>query len=189
MAAGDPIPAWYSDPRVIALLRASSPPRADRGFVVFFTGLSGSGKTTLAGALASRLASLVPTRRVRLLDGDVVRTHLSKVRGHAEFGKAGGTGMASRRTHAIGASDSRSNRMLFLHDGFPRHPSRATSAFTPASTAPPPQGLGLSLADRVTHVSRMGWVAAELAAQGMCMCGQHGSGRETQLGTKFVMPS
>lgn len=80
MAAGDAIPQWFSDPRVIALLRASSPPRAERGFVVFFTGLSGSGKTTLAGALASRLAALLPTRRVRLLDGDVVRTHLSKVR-------------------------------------------------------------------------------------------------------------
>ena len=80
MASGDPIPPWYSDSAVIRLLRAASPPRHQRGFVLFFTGLSGSGKTTIAGAVAARLGTLLPTRRVRLLDGDDVRTHLSKVR-------------------------------------------------------------------------------------------------------------
>ena len=51
-------------------------PRHDRGVVVWFTGLSGAGKTTIASAL---LPELVATgRRVELLDGDVVRTHLSK---------------------------------------------------------------------------------------------------------------
>jgi 3'-phosphoadenosine 5'-phosphosulfate synthase len=46
------------------------------GFVVWFTGLSGSGKSTLAALLASELR----TRgvHVELLDGDEVRTHLSK---------------------------------------------------------------------------------------------------------------
>jgi 3'-phosphoadenosine 5'-phosphosulfate synthase len=47
-----------------------------RGFVVWFTGLSGAGKSTIAGALQAEL-----TRRGRhseLLDGDEVRTHLSK---------------------------------------------------------------------------------------------------------------
>ncbi len=47
-----------------------------RGFVVWFTGLSGAGKSTIANALAAEL-----TRRGRhseLLDGDEVRTHLSK---------------------------------------------------------------------------------------------------------------
>ena len=46
------------------------------GFVVWFTGLSGAGKSTIANALRSEL-----TRRGRhseLLDGDEVRTHLSK---------------------------------------------------------------------------------------------------------------
>jgi len=46
------------------------------GFVVWFTGLSGAGKSTIANALQSEL-----TRRGRhseLLDGDEVRTHLSK---------------------------------------------------------------------------------------------------------------
>ena len=46
-----------------------------RGFVVWFTGLSGAGKSTLAEALAPELRAL--GRRVELLDGDIVRTHLS----------------------------------------------------------------------------------------------------------------
>lgn len=51
-------------------------PRHDRGVVVWFTGLSGAGKSTLAEALAAELVAL--GRRVEVLDGDVVRTHLSK---------------------------------------------------------------------------------------------------------------
>jgi sulfate adenylyltransferase len=45
------------------------------GRVVFFTGLSGSGKSTIARAVAARLAEQTS---VTLLDGDVVRTHLSR---------------------------------------------------------------------------------------------------------------
>jgi len=48
----------------------------DRGVVVWFTGLSGAGKTTIASALATELVRA--GRRVEVLDGDVVRTHLSK---------------------------------------------------------------------------------------------------------------
>jgi sulfate adenylyltransferase len=49
----DPVPTWYSDPAVIALLRAAQerPPTSPRGFVVLFTGYSGSGKTTICTAL------------------------------------------------------------------------------------------------------------------------------------------
>lgn len=47
-----------------------------RGFVVWLTGLSGAGKTTLASALVPELREA--GRKVELLDGDVVRTHLSK---------------------------------------------------------------------------------------------------------------
>jgi adenylylsulfate kinase len=50
--------------------------KAQRGFVVWFTGLSGAGKSTLADALVPQLRA--KGKRVELLDGDVVRTHLSK---------------------------------------------------------------------------------------------------------------
>ena len=46
------------------------------GLTVFFTGLSGSGKSTVAALLAAQLAEA--GRSVTLLDGDVVRTHLSQ---------------------------------------------------------------------------------------------------------------
>ena len=46
------------------------------GIVVWLTGLSGAGKSTLAESLAPKLQAL--GRNVELLDGDVVRTHLSK---------------------------------------------------------------------------------------------------------------
>jgi adenylyl-sulfate kinase len=50
--------------------------RLQEGFVVWFTGLSGSGKTTLAAHLEIRLRQC--GAQVELLDGDVIRTHLSK---------------------------------------------------------------------------------------------------------------
>lgn len=46
------------------------------GFVVWFTGLSGSGKSTLAAMLSAELR--VRSVHVEVLDGDEVRTHLSK---------------------------------------------------------------------------------------------------------------
>jgi adenylyl-sulfate kinase len=52
------------------------PAPADGGFTVWFTGLSGSGKSTLAELLVEVLERR--GRRYELLDGDVVRTHLSK---------------------------------------------------------------------------------------------------------------
>ncbi len=50
--------------------------RSDRGAVIWFTGLSGAGKSTLAEALIPKLRRA--GKRVEVLDGDVVRTHLSK---------------------------------------------------------------------------------------------------------------
>src|SRR5579864_2936978 len=46
------------------------------GFTIWFTGLSGAGKSTLARSIERRLIAL--GRNVEVLDGDVVRTHLSK---------------------------------------------------------------------------------------------------------------
>jgi sulfate adenylyltransferase len=57
-------------------LRADRPPLAQRGLVVFFTGLSGSGKSTLAQRLRDVLLERTD-RSVTLLDGDVVRRMLS----------------------------------------------------------------------------------------------------------------
>jgi adenylylsulfate kinase len=48
----------------------------DKGFILWFTGLSGSGKTTISKALESELKAL--GCKVEILDGDVVRTNLSK---------------------------------------------------------------------------------------------------------------
>jgi 3'-phosphoadenosine 5'-phosphosulfate synthase len=47
-----------------------------KGFVVWFTGLSGAGKSTIANALKAELERR--GRHAELLDGDEVRTHLSK---------------------------------------------------------------------------------------------------------------
>lgn len=48
----------------------------ERGAVLWFTGLSGAGKSTLAEAVAPKLRA--EGKKVESLDGDVVRTHLSK---------------------------------------------------------------------------------------------------------------
>jgi adenylyl-sulfate kinase len=50
--------------------------KRENGVVLWFTGLSGAGKSTLADALAPKLRR--HGKKVELLDGDVVRTHLSK---------------------------------------------------------------------------------------------------------------
>lgn len=76
MQTGLKIPDWYSFPEVIAELHRQNPPRERQGFTVFFTGLSGAGKSTLARALAARLMEM-GGRCVTLLDGDIVRRHLS----------------------------------------------------------------------------------------------------------------
>lgn len=70
------IPAWFSYPEVIDELRKSHPPRSRRGFTIFFTGLSGAGKSTIARALLIKLLEM-GGRDVTLLDGDLVRKHLS----------------------------------------------------------------------------------------------------------------
>ena len=77
------IPDWFSFPEVVRELRRNSPPRAQQGFTVFFTGLSGSGKSTIANALMVKLMEM-GGRPVTLLDGDVVRKHLSSELGFSK---------------------------------------------------------------------------------------------------------
>jgi sulfate adenylyltransferase len=80
---GIEIPAWFSFPEVVEELRRSYPPRHRQGFTVLFTGLSGAGKSTLAHALMAKLMEL-GSRSVSLLDGDLVRKHLSSELGFSK---------------------------------------------------------------------------------------------------------
>ena len=73
---GEEVPEWFSFPEVIAILRENFPSRQKQGFTVFLTGLSGAGKSTIANALMVRLMEK-SSRSVTLLDGDIVRSHLS----------------------------------------------------------------------------------------------------------------
>jgi sulfate adenylyltransferase len=80
---GIDIPEWFSFPEVVAELRKTSPARSKQGFTVFFTGLSGSGKSTIANALMVKLMEM-GGRPTTLLDGDVVRKHLSSELGFSK---------------------------------------------------------------------------------------------------------
>ena len=73
---GKGIPEWFSYKEVAQELEVSRPPLNQRGLTVFFTGLSGSGKSTLANGLLVKMLE-EGSRPVTLLDGDIVRTHLS----------------------------------------------------------------------------------------------------------------
>jgi sulfate adenylyltransferase len=76
LAKGRPLPEWFSRPAVAEILREANPPKFLQGLTIWFTGLSGSGKSTVAHALVERLAEF--GRNVSTLDGDEIRTHLSK---------------------------------------------------------------------------------------------------------------
>jgi len=76
LAKGKPLPVWFTRPEVGHILSEVSVPRHRQGFCVWFTGLSGAGKSTIAEILAVLL--MEHGRQVTVLDGDVVRTHLSK---------------------------------------------------------------------------------------------------------------
>jgi len=70
------LPEWFTRPEVADILADSYPPKHKQGFCIWFTGLSGSGKSTTADILTPLL--LENGRNITQLDGDVVRTHLSK---------------------------------------------------------------------------------------------------------------
>ena len=73
---GKPLPEWFTRRETAEILAESYPPRSRQGVCLWFTGLSGAGKTTTAEILTNLLTER--GRRVTVLDGDVVRTHLSK---------------------------------------------------------------------------------------------------------------
>ena len=77
------IPNWYSFPEVVHELRRRYPKLHNQGLTVFFTGLSGAGKSTLANALMYKLMEM-EDRPITLLDGDIVRQHLSSELGFSK---------------------------------------------------------------------------------------------------------
>ena len=76
LAKGKLLPEWFTRPETAEILRQSYPPRHKQGFCLWFTGLSGSGKSATAQIMIELL--LEHGREATMLDGDVVRTHLSK---------------------------------------------------------------------------------------------------------------
>jgi hypothetical protein len=67
----------HSQAETSEILQQMYPPRHKQGFCIWFTGLSGSGKSTTAEVLALPCCSSAASQ-ITVLDGDVVRTHLSK---------------------------------------------------------------------------------------------------------------
>src|SRR6202142_189076 len=76
LAKGKLLPDRFTRPETAEILREMYPPRHEQGFCIWFTGLSGSGKSATTQVLTSLL--LERGREITILDGDVVRTHLSK---------------------------------------------------------------------------------------------------------------
>ncbi|MEM7033013.1 MAG: bifunctional sulfate adenylyltransferase/adenylylsulfate kinase [Chloroflexota bacterium] len=76
LGAGKPLPEWFTRPEVAAILSEAYPPMHRQGACVWLTGLAGAGKSTTANVLTVMLQER--GRRVTLLDGDVVRSTLSR---------------------------------------------------------------------------------------------------------------
>lgn len=76
LAKGNPFPEWFTRPESAQILLEAYPPRYKQGFCLWFTGLSGAGKSTIAKHLTNMLQEY--GRNPTVLDGGVVRTHLSK---------------------------------------------------------------------------------------------------------------
>ncbi|MCY4467414.1 MAG: bifunctional sulfate adenylyltransferase/adenylylsulfate kinase [Thiotrichales bacterium] len=77
------VPDWFTYPEVIDRLRTVYPPPREQGITLFFTGLSGSGKSTLAKIMYGKFIE-EGRRSVTLLDGDIVRHHLSSELGFSK---------------------------------------------------------------------------------------------------------
>ena len=75
-SGGTELPSWFARPEVTAAIADVYPPRHKQGFCIWFTGLSAAGKSTTAEILTVLLQEF--GRQVTLLDGDVVRHHLSQ---------------------------------------------------------------------------------------------------------------
>lgn len=73
---GTTVPEWFTFPEISTILQEAYPPRSKQGVTFLLTGLSGAGKSTIAQALKAKLQETT-SRTVTLLDGDILRKHLS----------------------------------------------------------------------------------------------------------------
>ncbi|MGH7203080.1 MAG: bifunctional sulfate adenylyltransferase/adenylylsulfate kinase [Candidatus Levyibacteriota bacterium] len=73
----EPLPQWLSFPEIIDELRENAQRKKNKGVTIFFTGLPSAGKSTLAKMLSYKLTE-IQEREISLLDGDVIRSNLSK---------------------------------------------------------------------------------------------------------------
>ena len=78
LANGEELPDWYTFPEVYKILKQEYKLPHQKGLCLYFVGLSGSGKTTLAKFVENKIRELYPSKKITYLDGDIVRTHLSK---------------------------------------------------------------------------------------------------------------
>lgn len=78
LANGEELPEWFTFPEVYQILRNEFKLSHQKGLCLYFVGLSGSGKTTLSKFIENKIRELYPTKKITYLDGDVVRTNLSK---------------------------------------------------------------------------------------------------------------
>lgn len=83
LAHGEEVPDWFTYPGVLDALRKIYPPRSQQGITLFFTGLSGAGKSTIARIMYGKFIE-EGSRPVTLLDGDIVRQHLSSELGFSK---------------------------------------------------------------------------------------------------------
>ena len=83
LAQGQEIPDWFTFPAVAKELQRTYVQRQAQGFTIFFTGLSGAGKSTIANVLLVKFLER-GGRPVTLLDGDLVRKHLSSELGFSK---------------------------------------------------------------------------------------------------------
>jgi len=77
------IPSWFTFKSIMNELNKVYSPKKEQGLTVFFTGLSGSGKSTLSNGLMIKLLE-EGSRKITLLDGDIIRTHLSNELGFSK---------------------------------------------------------------------------------------------------------
>ena len=72
------IPEWFSWKDIIEELRNEFKVVNNRGMCIYLVGLSGSGKSTMANVLIDKLKEMGVSKKITLLDADVVRLNLSK---------------------------------------------------------------------------------------------------------------